>query len=286
MKNSPIKFDVVLGNPPYQTKSDSKNTKTQAIWDKFVKKSFEICKEDGYVSLIHPSGWRNVDGMFKETKDLLQSKTIKYLSIHNADDGMKTFECATRYDWYIAQNNKSEYETTIKFENGEEVVNQINNLSFIPNSNFYVLDLVAKENEEKVNVLWDCSYHTQKSTMNRKKDDIFIHPCIQHINTKGISTCTWYSSINKGHFGIPKLIFSSRQIGGTLIDENGEFGTCQDCSSIVASKQELKLIKLAMDSEEFIELMKSCDFGGNRDRYPRKIIALFRKDFYKEFIDE
>ena len=34
-----MKFDVVIGNPPYQTNNPGE-TKTQPIWHKFVEKSF------------------------------------------------------------------------------------------------------------------------------------------------------------------------------------------------------------------------------------------------------
>ena len=72
-----MKFDVVIGNPPYQEVTGAANAK--AIWPKFVEKSFEICKEGGYVSLIHPSGWRDVKGNFSHIKDLLKSQSIELL---------------------------------------------------------------------------------------------------------------------------------------------------------------------------------------------------------------
>ena len=50
------KFDVIVGNPPYQTKSDASNTKTQSLWDKFVVKSFDLLKENGHLCMVHPSG--------------------------------------------------------------------------------------------------------------------------------------------------------------------------------------------------------------------------------------
>ena len=284
-------FGACIMNPPYQTKSDKSNTKTQAIWDKFVACSVNIVEQGGTIAAIHPSGWRNVNGMFSKTKNILQGKKMHYLSIHNADDGMKTFGCATRYDWYVMENSKadSSYKTEIDCENEEKVKFQICELPFIPNFDFDVFDLVAKIGEKRVDLLWSCDYHTQARskdrTMQKDKTDKFCYPCIQHVDVNGEPSCIWYSSLNsKGHFGIPKVIFSSRQVGGAIIDEDGRYGMCQDCSAIAASKKDLKYIKEAMDSTKFIDLMKACDFGGNRDRYPRKIIETFRKDFWKEFV--
>ena len=39
-----MKFDVVLGNPPYQEKVGDK--KTEPLWNKFVKKSISLIKKD------------------------------------------------------------------------------------------------------------------------------------------------------------------------------------------------------------------------------------------------
>ena len=89
IKNN-MKFDVVLGNSPFQQKVGPK--KTEPLWNKFVKKSFDICNEGGYVSLIHPNGWRNIDGDFKNIQQLLKSKNICYLSLNSVEEGQKFLE--------------------------------------------------------------------------------------------------------------------------------------------------------------------------------------------------
>ena len=335
-----MKFDVVIGNYPFQELKEG-NKKSKAMWQLFVKKSFELCKRDGFVCAIHPSGWRDVSGMFKKTQEIIKSKNVKYLEVHDRDEGVETFGVQTAYDWYIVKNSpikestrvrgydKKEYDVNIydmdfipngRFDaisnlmakEGEEKVEllhsysayetrkphmsrekgtvRICNMPFIPNAQIdKVMSLVAKDGEEKVELLWDCKYHTQArtkdGTMSREKKDKFKYPCIQHVNVKGQSSCTWYSATNRnGHFTVPKVIFSSQQVGGTMVDLNGNYGMCQHCSAIVDSPKTLSKIKEAMDSSAFIEIMKSCDVGGNRDRYNRKVIALFRKDFWKEFI--
>ena len=50
-----MQFDVVIGNPPYQD-SSTRNKKSK-LWPRFVKKSIELLKPGGFISLITPISW-------------------------------------------------------------------------------------------------------------------------------------------------------------------------------------------------------------------------------------
>ena len=56
-----MKFDIVVGNPPYQEKKEG-HSKSQEMWPFFVKSALKILKDDGTLALIHPPGWRNFGG--------------------------------------------------------------------------------------------------------------------------------------------------------------------------------------------------------------------------------
>jgi hypothetical protein len=54
--NPNMEFDVIVGNPPYQGGSFGKAV-YKSLWPLFWKKSLELAKDDGYVSLITPLTW-------------------------------------------------------------------------------------------------------------------------------------------------------------------------------------------------------------------------------------
>jgi len=159
----------------------------------------------------------------------------------------------------------------------------ITNVPFISNCNILeVLSLVAKEGEEKVNLLFNSKYHHQRPHMNKEQTEEFPYPCTQNVNVRDEISCFWYSNTNeRGHF-VPKVIFS-RKCSGVYLDENGEYGMAEDCGGIIDSVENLPFIMKALKSEHFIKhIMGFRDALG--DRYNKKIIATFRKDFWKEFL--
>lgn len=280
-----MKFDVIIGNPPYQELKTG-NKKSKAMWPDFVIKSFELCKDGGYVSLIHPSGWRNVDGKFKNIQSLLLANELQYLEIHNESDGLRTFGAETRYDWYVIKNTiNNKNKTVIKFQDGITKKVGLTKSQFIPNGDYGKINsLIATENEETVNVLYNRSvYGTDKKNTNKEKTNIFKHPLIYTVDWKDNPTF-FYSSSRGIYFDIPKLIWSNGRISsiGSLIDNTGKYGLTQFAYAIVDTPENLPLIKKAFDTTEFRKLMESCAVGQLTLNY--KVLATFRKDFWKEFI--
>lgn len=279
------KFDLIIQNPPYQMRKEG-NKKTQPLWHLFVQKSITLLKENAYMIMVHPSGWRNIDGVFKETQIKLKKTQILELHIHNEKKGLKTFGAETRYDYYIICNKTSYKETIIKCQDGLFDSADISKMEFIPNGMFSKVNkLTAKDGEQRVEILYSRSiYGTDKKNMSREKDDKFKYPCIYTV-PKGDIPNLFYSSVNdKGHFGITKLIWSNGRIisVGSYIDDIGEFGLTQFSYAIVDSVENLKNIKKAFDSKEFRSLMEACAVGDMTIN--RKSISTFRKNFWKEFI--
>ncbi len=56
-----MKFDVIIGNPPYQPPTKSKIQKMGSglkIWHKFIEKAFQVTHEKSIISMVTPSHWR------------------------------------------------------------------------------------------------------------------------------------------------------------------------------------------------------------------------------------
>ena len=122
--------------------------------------------------------------------------------------------------------------------------------------------------------------------MENNQDSLYktaINVCIYTINSKN-QIKHRYSSINKGHIGMSKLMWSNGRIKsiGSVIDKEGKYGLTCFAYGIVDNPENLENLKKVFDSYEFRRLMEYCAVCQLTVNY--KIIALFKKDFWKEFI--
>lgn len=276
------KFDVIVMNPPYND-SNPNHGSAHTLWDMFVIKTINQLIEGGYLVAVHPDGWRNLGKGFDKVKNVLKSKQMTYLELHNDVDGQKTFGAQTAFDYYCLRNVPNTMFTKIKFQDESIERADISKMEFIPNGMYKSYQkLIAKPNEEEIKILYDCNYHIQKEYVSDVQTEEFKYPCVYSILKDGTMNLK-YSNINsKGHFGIPKVIWSNGGASMPIVDINGDYGMTQFGFAIIDEPKNLPLIQKAMLHPDFIKMMKYSN--GTKQRYNYKVIALFRKDFWKEFL--
>jgi hypothetical protein len=279
------KFDIVVMNPPYNSPSINKGS-AHVLWDEFVMKALlTSLKTDAYLVAVHPDGWRSLGSAYIKVKNVLKSRQMSYLEVHSKKEGMKTFGASTSYDFYCVRNteNLGNFNTKIKCSDGTTERVDISKLEFIPNGMYDTFQkLIAKKGEEHVSLLRTCAYHTQKEYVSKVKTEVFKYPCVYYTYKDG-SMKLYYSSINtKGCYNIPKVIWS-QGISMPIVDTTGEYAMNEFAFAIVDDVENLEKIKQAMLNPEFIKLMSLSD-GVSGQRYNRKAIALFRKNFWIDFL--
>lgn len=283
-----VGFDVVMGNPPFSYQVGE--SKKQPLWHVFVEYSLKNCNSDGYLLLVHPSGWRSPKGDFKKVLDLIMSKNLNYLCMNNFNKGQEVFKVGTNFDYYVLQNRfDSNNTTTITDINGKTIEKNINGWKFIPSGGFELYEkLLAIEGEEIVNVLYDRTlYGTDKLNMSKEKNEKFIYPCVYTITRQdGINF--FYSSIQhpkteKKDMFVPKVIWSNGLGTYPVVDVKGEYGLTQFSYAIIDDIPNLKRIETALNNPKFIELMEYVKFQNNKYNY--KVISMFKKDFWTAFLE-
>jgi hypothetical protein len=213
--------------------------------------------------------------------DLIKNKQILYLEIHNSDDGMKTFRCATRYDWYVLHNTNYIDQTEIKDQNNIISKINLNEWKFIPNMMFNeIKELINNTDKLDVNN-YRSNYGADKKWVSKSKTQEFKYPVVYSIN-KNNELSLRYSNTNKnGHFGLSKFIFSNG--AGFYCDVDGNFGLTQWSYCIYDNKNNLEKIKNAFLTKKFNDIKNAIQLDSSS--YNIKVMKLFNKCFYDNFIN-
>jgi len=94
-----MKFDVIVGNPPY-------NDNNQGFWKEFAIKSMQLVKSDGYVGLVTPNSWANGSHLNKP-KNIFNSIFQKYQTLVISTDVNSHFpKIGKNISYWIVQNTK------------------------------------------------------------------------------------------------------------------------------------------------------------------------------------
>ena len=275
-------FDCIIGNPPY----NKNNTGTgSSLWDKFVVCSLSLLRELGFMILIHPPVWRKPASPRSRFRDLSKTMTCEnqmlYLEIHNAQDGIKTFQSGTRYDWYIINKKKADKPTTIKDETGFIHTYTLSG-SWIPNYNMSIINrFLATESDAKVQVISKFD-HTISKHVSLVQTSDFKYPLVHSIPQSG--TRIMYSDRqDKEMFGVSKVIIGESGIHDVIIDLKGEYGMTQCAFAIrVDSEEEALAVKRCLLSSEFQRsILTPCVWSSFRIDW--RMFVSFKKNFWNEF---
>jgi site-specific DNA-methyltransferase (adenine-specific) len=194
-----MKFDIVLGNPPFQKNLDSGHKSVDNPWAKFIYLSSNLIKDNGYVVMISPDGWCSPTydiqkGNLSIFRDVFKNNNLIYVAF---DDIVKPyFQKGTSFSYFLFQ--KSKYSGTTIFETlGEKFEIDITNLFFIPKN---INSISFSIHNKLLNTNFKFSFERY-----RKKDGGMLDE-------------------NHPHFYIPKIKFSRGLAKFEVNGDNGNSG--------------------------------------------------------------
>ena len=202
------KFDVVVGNPPYQKfqKTKGKRGGGDLLWNKFVLLSInDLLIKDGYLTFVHPPTWRRPATKKSKTyglyKLLTYENTMLELKMFDSKKGLKIFNSGTKFDYYTVKktNNINNFKTKIYNYDGKIENINISKYNFLPHSNIELItnliDINEKNNTNEDKVLYSRSiFDPRKKYVSMEKSKTFKYPLIHATNKSGIRYA--YSSVN------------------------------------------------------------------------------------------
>lgn len=274
------KYDVILGNPPYQIKKHC-NQKTKQIWHTFTELSLSLLKKGGFLSYILPNSWRNGGKRYKCLYDKLSTLDCQKVYMLSYKQTKQYFpDISISVDILFVKNIQSDNNTLITDIDNIKNKEQLHLWKFLPSGKYdQFKKLIATQNQCKVNLMYSPGmYETRYSHMSKIKTDDFRFPVCNSITKKNGMNCI-YSNCDKGMFGIPKVIWSNGIGTYPIVDKNGAYALTQFSYAIVDETSNLETICNYLKNPMFIKLMNYVKYTNNKYNY--QVIKQFHKHFYK-----
>jgi hypothetical protein len=283
------KFDVVMGNPPFQDKAENQVGTTAGrgtLWDEFLTLFISKLVPNGYLVFITPPSWR------KPESNLLSLITLKhdliYLHILNKKASEKEFRVTQRIDLYVIRNSQSESNSIIVDEQNKVHEINVSKWPFLPNYAFEEISNILTTKENGVKVIYSTVYHASSTKPGNKPklqaDELYKYPIVHTITQKGLGI-RYVKDNTLGHFNIPKVLLNANEQQYPYNDFEGKYGMSQLTFGIpIASKtkDEGDAIVRAINTDRFKEIIKATKWGAFQTDY--KMFKYFKPDFYKEFL--
>lgn len=291
------KFDIIMGNPPFQ--DDSSGNTAQGghdLYPSFLIKSFHVLRENGYLTFITPPKWRAPDkiGELKKMWNIFEENNFILLKIFGFDETKRLFNggISARIDYYILQKSKKYTSTIIIDEKNKEHTIDIHKWSFIPNYNFDNIQKILTTEENGVKVIYSRgNYGTDKKWVSKNKTTEYKYP-IRHSHTiKDGEIIYWTNSkenVGKNNirmFDVPKVILIKGLHTYPYNDYKGEFAMSNYSFGIpINNEKEGNDIVKAVNSEKFKEILKATKWSSGFTDH--NMFKYFKPDFYKYFLQD
>lgn len=165
-----MKFDAVIGNPPYQ-KADKSGRDDDNLWPLFLEKALEIVQEDGCVGFVSPSSWASLGANSKMPGSKIRKKFFDTRQVEYVDFTVgKYFNVGSTFSSYVIKNSAPTRPTKFVFSD-KTVTAPFSDYVCVPlkYSNSEFGDIIRNfRARDPYNITINDPYHTQRASMKNK----------------------------------------------------------------------------------------------------------------------
>lgn len=274
-----MKFDVVIGNPPYQ--DGSRADQANKLWPNFVKLGFEMLTQNGYIGFITPNSWMQPTAdigkgegknSFSIFKDVFKQNNLILANVDSDNIQEKYFKgVGSTFSYYVCQKAAYTGKTKFIIPTGSLSVDisTIGSLPKIISSESLSISKKMIGGAFKFN---DQNHGLngvegpQAGVIKTNKGQSDLQHLIYHTNKKGGTY--WYGEKNNPYANKPKVIISlSGKYQPVFNDATGFSNMCLAlvCEDTAHAKRAEKILSSKL-YKFWVEMQKFSGFN------PRKLI--------------
>jgi len=259
-----MKFDVVVGNPPYQ---DPKNDK-RMLWNQILDKMAEVTEDNGYIAVVTPSTWLTASTNIHNSYRVFEEKQVEEAVIFDKEDS--PFEEGTTVSYSIIKNTSRQTDTNLYFAKFSKKTKDLVGTIDIAKEKFWPGQLepinLAIHNKlkpfAKIEFIKSCEFHNQglkkKQRVSDTKSKDF--PYTHHVS----AAITRYTSVKFSKHNTWKVMVPlTSTIDKAVINNNCGHG--EDMLSLyVADEDTAKNIKAVFTTKFYKFIGKLYKNGRNQ----------------------
>ena len=263
-QGKPMKFDVVVGNPPYQDPNNDK----RMLWNQIVDKMAEDTKDNGYIAAVTPSTWLTASTNIHNSYRVFEEKQVEEAVIFDKVDS--PFEEGTTVSYSIIKNTPRQTDTNLHFakfsKKTKDLVGTINiaKEKFWPGQlepiNLAIHDKL--KSFAKIEFIKSCEFHNQGLKKKQRVSDIKSKdfPYTHHVS----AAITRYTSVKFSKHDTWKVMVPlTSTIDKAVIDNKCGHG--EDMLSLyVADEDTAKNIKAIFNTKFYKFIGKLYKNGRNQ----------------------
>ena len=262
--NDKIKFDVTIGNPPYQDPNNDK----RMLWNQILDKMAEVTKDGGYMAVVTPSTWLTASTNIHNSYRVFEEKQVEEAVIFDKDDS--PFEEGTTVSYSIIKNIPRQTDTNLYFAKYSKKTKDLVGTINIPKEKFWPgqlepINLAIHDKLKpfpKIEFIKSCEFHNQglkkkKRVSDTKSKDF---PYTHHVS----AAITRYTSVKFSKHDTWKVMVPlTSTIDKVVIDNNCGHG--EDMLSLyVADEDTAKNIKTLFNTKFYKFIGKLYKNGRNQ----------------------
>ena len=279
-------FDVIICNPPFQMAQQGERKGAhgnKTLWDKFIIKSLDLLKDNGFLAFINPSSWRRPENKLYNL--MTKENQLLYLHIFGEKQTHQLFNVLQRVDLYVIEKKPRYINTVLIDELGNKEELNLSEWEFLPNYNFDIIKKILKNGNtnDGIQILYNSTlYEKRKPYVKEEKTEKYKYPIVHSINKKGI-IFSYTDENTKGHFGTSKVILGLGRNQYPVNDYDGKYGMSLLTFGIpITSKKQGDDIVNAVNSNEFKEIIKATKWTAFQTDW--RMFKYFKPNFYTYFL--